>query len=342
MKLSSASTVVEKAILFNASLSPELFQGYILPHLEGPPGIGKTSIVHQVAKKLNATVNVLNLADREPSDILGWRVPNADGTEMKHVSPEWLANLGDGLNIVFIDEIRQGSTAAQNVTSQILNERMVGSLKVPDNVFFVTASNRAKDRAGTNHMPTHLRDRMTFIEVHPDVDDTVSHFSERGVDPRLCAYLRFRGIEMLSNFDPDADACPSPRSWERVNSIMQFDMEPALKEMTIGGQVGDGAAADFTGYLRVAANIPDIDHLIKNPTKADVPHDRGVLYALCSALSSRMDMSNVENIMTYVYRIDADEMKAVVFADALRRDPKLRQSKHMIKAMSEFALRNAT
>ncbi len=69
--------------------------------IEGPPGIGKSSVVYQVADRLGLKVIDLRLGQIPPSDIRGLPMVK-DGISM-YACPEWLPKDGNG--ILFLDEL---------------------------------------------------------------------------------------------------------------------------------------------------------------------------------------------------------------------------------------------
>lgn len=301
----------------------------VIPYLVGKPGIGKTAIVNQVGKSLKMKVNVVRLSEYEPSEMAGWNLPKPDMSGMIRMKPDWIPD-GSEPTLVFFDEMPQGHTMCQNVAAQAMNERRVGPHRLPPNCIIVAAGNPHNARAGTSRMPTHLSDRLTFIEVEPNVDDTVAYFMDNGIDTRLCAYLRFRP-DMLSQFDRDADACPSPRSWERVSTWMSTDLPSSLKQVAIKGQVGEAAAVDFAAYLKLVTAVPDIDVLIDNPTDEKYAptqfsgKDTGILYAIAAAIVPRVTKKNAQNVVTYLRRLPRQEIAAFVMADVIRRDKSITQ-----------------
>ena len=328
--ISQAAVIVTAMVKKNLELAESgkaRFAETVIPYLQGLPGIGKTSIIYQVAESLGMDVFVVRLSEYEPSEMAGWNIPNEDNTQMVRIVPNWIPTTGRP-TIIFFDEMPQGHVMCQNVAAQAMNERRVGPHPIPDNCIIVAAGNGHKDRAGTNRMPTHLADRLTFIDVEPVVEDTTDYFMDNGIDSRICAYLRFRP-DMLSQFDRDAQACPSPRSWERVNTLMECEMPSAEKMMAIRGQIGESAALDFGDYLKLVQAVPDIDALIANPTdekKAPVDFkgkEAGILYAIAAALVPRVDAKRAPNIIKYLRRMPRQEIAAYVVADALRKDREL-------------------
>lgn len=324
-KITDAKEIVISAIKFNLSIAGKARAAEtVIPYLESVPGIGKSAVTEQAAKELGMRLEVVRASEYEPSEAAGWNLPNEAKDKMTRIRPNWMPD-GKEPTVVFFDELPQGHTMVQNVIAQVVNERRVGPHILPDNAVVVAAGNAAKDRAGTSLMPTHLRDRLTFIEIEPDVDDAIYYFQEHGIDPIICGYLRWRP-DMLSQFDRDAKACPSPRSWERVNSWMRTSLPLHLQHVAICGQIGAAAATDFSAYRKLAAAIPDMDRLIREPEKAEVPTDTGLLYAVAAALVPRFTPATADNIMTYLRRIPRNEIMSFVVYSAVHKEYRSKQA----------------
>lgn len=322
MKLSQAQNIVEAAIDHALSLKDGRDAQYLVPYLVSGAGIGKTTTVKDIAKKREVECKIVSLAQHDAGEIAGWLVPNADNSAMTRLRPDWMPSSGKG--ILFLDELPQAPVANQNIAAQIVNERRVGDHHLPPGWVIVAAGNRTSDRAGTNNMPTHLRDRLMFLEIEADLEDAIAYLNSIGADERVCAFLRFRP-EWLHKFDRDANSCPSPRSWERVSSILSWSLDPICLQEAIAGQVGRAATADFMGFLKLYDAVPDIDALIANPDSAKLADDPAVMYAICAALSSRVNKSNAGNVIKYLKRIPQQEFAVFVIKDALNRNKDLKQ-----------------
>ena len=322
MKLSQAKDIIEATIDNNLNLKNGRDAQYVVPYLVGGAGLGKTTVVSDIAKERGLELNILSLAQYDAGELAGWPVPDKDGTNMIRLRPDWMPEDGEG--ILFLDELPQAPVSNQNIAAQIINERRVGRHKMPEGWVIVSAGNKSSDRAGTNMMPTHLRDRLMFLNVEASLEDTIAYYYSKKVDEKVCAYLRFRP-EFLHKFDKNEDACPSPRSWERVSSILSWKLDEPCRNEAIAGQVGTPAMVDFIGFLKLQEACPDIDELISNPDNATIPSDPAILYAVCASLSSRINKSNAKGVMQYLNRLPHKEFTVFAVRDALSRDPDLKR-----------------
>lgn len=327
MRISEATQITRSALQAAMALNATGKRGrdaqYIIPYWVSGPGVGKTSVLRQIGEELGLTPVTLIGSQYDPAELAGWALPG-EGDRMRRSIPDWFPD-GSVPTLLILDELPQSTVAVQNIFAQMVNEHRVGSHHLPLNCHIVGAGNRSSDKAGTNNIPTHLRDRLLFLNIGAEVDDTLAYFNRVGVDERVCAYLRYRP-DMLHEFDRDLDACPSPRSWERTGSIIQFPIDAHCMAMAIEGQVGKKASADFHAFLKVVSRMPDIDGIIANPTGADIPSDPALKHAVCAALARRMTDRNAGNITTYLQRIPQKEFAAYAMKDAMVRDKELKQN----------------
>lgn len=116
--------------------------------LWGPTGIGKSSIVKQLAKDLNYKLIDIRLSQREAVDILGMPYTakaQINGKEMdalSHHPPEWfLRALLEGRTILFLDELNRARPEVLQAVFELALDRRLNGEKLPDDVLIVSACN---------------------------------------------------------------------------------------------------------------------------------------------------------------------------------------------------------
>jgi hypothetical protein len=99
---------------------------------------------------------------------------------------------------------------------------------------------------------------------------------------------------------------------------------PALLHPVIAGCVGEGAAAEFIGFLRLYRELPDLDAVLTHPDSTPVPREPAVLYALVGALVERCrnDQAPLTNFVKYALRFP-EEFAVLALRDALAVNSKL-------------------
>lgn len=292
--------------------------------LWGPPGCGKSDIVKQVGEKLNMGVFDNRASQMEPPDVRG--MPYIFEGAMHWAPPALLpaSDGSDGPSIVFLDELPQGSDSVQTALFQLCRDRRIGAYRLPDNAIIIAAGNRTTDRSGAKRVLQALNNRFLHLEFEVDLDDWCQWAVEsQKISPTVLAFIRFRP-GLLMDFDPDQRAFPTPRTWEYLSTYLGH--EATTNEDTefesIAGLVGEGAASEFTGFLRIWRSLPSIEGIILDPKKAIVPDDPATLFAVSTALANRASEDNFGNILTYAVRMPPD-YQIVLIKDAILRDSSL-------------------
>lgn len=129
------------------------------PHLFGPPGCGKSTIVEQAAKLLNVNLHVINVSRISPLELEGVQMPDKDHAQLNLLTATYWKQLKEG-DIVLLDEFLRGFPEVYNGLLDIMTSRRVAGFELPK-VFFIAASNStvAYDKA--------LEDRLLHLTV-PD------------------------------------------------------------------------------------------------------------------------------------------------------------------------------
>ena len=323
MKPSSIHNILVNVYRNNAAGVPR--QRRINPYLEGAPGIAKSSLVYQAAATLGIEVVEFRLAGGDSSDVRG--IPDLSSGRTVFATPEEFPTDSDWQGIMFFDEIVQGSPAAQSALTELVLEGKMGTYRLPEGAMIVAAGNRRSDRAAVNEMPRHLADRFTFLGVDPDVDDFAAWATAEGLRPEVVSFVRARS-ELLSKFDATVAKSPSPRGWAFVSTILDGEgYDPFERQMMIAGQVGEGAAVEFMGHLRLFGEVPTVEEIIANPTGTRIPegaHAPAMLYAVASNLARALTGKTAKAILAYVARMP-EEFGVLAVRDALIRDPDIRK-----------------
>lgn len=337
MRLSEASAISQNALIHQLDYRGKVAESEILvPYWVGAAGLGKTQAVKALSKRLSEIrnvefgCNIFSLAQYSPEDIAGWLLPNEDKTKMNRIKPDWMPEEGTH-GILFFDELPQAIVANQNVAAQIINEHRVGDWDIPTTWAVVAAGNRTSDRAGTNQMPSHLKDRLMFLPVEANHWEFIQHMMERKRGEQVCAFIGFKPTA-LHAFNPDEDVWPTPRSWDKVCTamIINASLPLAQRRNAVAGIVGAAVAAEFFAFLAVYDEIGDVDDIIKNPASAPIPERADVVFALCQSLASKANDKNIGNIIKYINRLEAEgmgaEYSAFVVKTAIQAIPNYKQN----------------
>lgn len=312
---------------------------FIVPFIIGDPGVGKTAAPKQVARSFDLPYYQTIVAQYDAGEMAGLpfigdkemhdETGAVIGTEkvMIRLRPAYLPGEHE-IGIYNLDELPQAFLANQNICSQIVNEWRVGDHHISRGITIVATGNKPENKAGTTTMPTHLRDRLQFIELEVDADDWLKYSAETGGNPKIRAFIR-NNPGKLHKFDVGANSNPTPRSWEKMSAILAMDLPQNIRTQAIAGQIGAGVGTEFETWLRVEDRMPDVDEVIAHPEKAPLFGNQhaDVAYLLMAALADKTTGKNVENVIKYIRRMPNQEFAAYWATDAFSRDKTLLQTK---------------
>lgn len=298
--------------------------------LWGPPGVGKSGLVAQLAQRQQVPMIDIRLSQMEPSDLRG--IPFRAADLVQWAPPAMLPNAArhGPRGVLFFDEINSAAPAVSAAAYQLILDRRLGDYTIPPGWAIFAAGNRQGDRGVTYAMPAPLANRFAHFEVEVDLDDWAQWAWAQGIDERLIGFLRFKP-ELLFDFDPARTlagemAFPSPRSWEFAHRALQkFGDRPALLSGALAGCVGQAAGIECTAYLATLERLPDLDAIVEGRDAA-VPETIDLQYAVAAALvgralraKGRADAQRVwGHILDYAERLPTRELGVMLVADLHR------------------------
>lgn len=284
----------------------------------GAPGVGKSSIVRQVAKKLNVEFRDLRTTLLDPVDLRG--LPKTENGKTVWCPPDFLPTEGEG--ILCLEELPQALPMVQNALFELVLDRRIGNYALPDGWMVMATGNRVEDRAGAGRTNTALNNRFLHVDLEISVDDWLEWALENNIAQEVRAFIRFRPA-LLFQFDPTTNprAFASPRSWAAASRVLPNTPEHLLHK-AIAGCVSAGPAAEFVAFRKLYHQLPDVDAVLKSPATSPIPSkEPAVLFALIGALVERCkaDKSLAPNFAKYGMRLP-DEFGMVAVRDAMSLD----------------------
>lgn len=289
--------------------------------LWGSPGIGKSSIIRQVAEEKQLELIDIRAVLLDPVDLRG--IPHVENGKTRWCTPSFFPTDKDSKGIIFLDELNAAPPLVQAACYQLILDRRLGEYELPEGWTILAAGNLDSDRAVTHRMPTPLANRFVHLSLEVDLEDWVKWALNEGIDTSVIAFIRFRP-ELLHQFNPkrDTKAFPSPRSWEFTSKVIKTNPNPTIEYDLISGTTGNGAAAEYLGFLKVFRKLPNPDLVLMNPDTVEVPTDPSTLYAICGALARKASDTNFDRLVTYYNRMP-DEFSVLAMRDSVTANPDL-------------------
>jgi hypothetical protein len=295
--------------------------------LWGPPGVGKSRIVGEVASAHGVPLIDVRLSQMEPTDLRG--IPFRNGDRVEWSVPALLpdASRHGERGILFLDEITSAPPTVTAAAYQLILDRRLGEYRVPDGWAIFAAGNRYGDRGVTYVMPSPLANRFTHYEIEAHLDDWVTWAHGAGIDERVIAFLRFRP-DLLFDFDAARNpvAFPSPRSWEYAHrALSKFGDAPGLLLESLQACVGPSAGVELKAFIDHMNELPDLDAIVEGRS-GEVPASIDLQYGVASAIvrraaeaRDRADAQRVYgNILRYAQAFPEREMGVMLVTDLHR------------------------
>jgi hypothetical protein len=211
--------------LINSNIPLKRFPSVML---WGPPGVGKSQGIRQVAKQIEEKtdkrvhITDVRLLLFNPVDLRGIPTANADKTLAIWLKPQifQMDSSPEVVNILFLDEISAAPQSVQAAAYQITLDRTVGEHKLPDNCIVIAAGNRTTDQSVSYKMPKALCNRLMHFNIVTDFEGWRAWAIKNDIDPKIIGFLGFDNSRLCAEPDSSELAFCTPRSWSFVSTVL--------------------------------------------------------------------------------------------------------------------------
>jgi MoxR-like ATPase len=276
--------------------------------LWGTRGVGKSSIVRQVADHFAMPLIDLRLTTIEPVDIRGAIYADEVLSKTVWFPPEFLPASDVPEGILFLDELTAADQRLQISAYSLILDRRVGNYRLPDGWQIIAAGNASFHGAVSHDMGTALADRMFHFNVQTVIESFLGHAVERGFAPEVMAYLKVRPDKLddtASQLANDYLIGASPRGWEDVSNVLKSGLSESGKRLFVQGRIGAANAAEFFSVLREIQAGADVERLLAAargketaallPTSLDGLY--GMIYGLLAACTDEPRLARALDII---------------------------------------------
>lgn len=203
--------------------------------LIGPPGIGKTQIMEQVARECGIGLVSYTITHHTRQSAIGlpfisektYSGKNVHVTEytMSEIVAAIYNKIEDtGLSegLLFIDEINCVSETLAPAMLQFLQYKTFGNHKIPDGWIIVAAGNPPEYNKSVREFDVVTLDRVKKILVEPDYQTWREYAYKENMHPAILSYLELRNncfYQMETTIDGKQFA--TPRGWEDLSRMME-------------------------------------------------------------------------------------------------------------------------
>jgi len=317
---------------------------------KGSPGIGKSTLAKDAAAELRLTIpdfQYIEINPTMPADEVGG-IPDlirkeGHATRTDYALPQWFPTKTDNPDwkgIINLDDALQGDKMMQQTLANLILARNLRGHELPDGAMIVATGNRMEDKAGVTRTLTHFADRMCAINIEADATSWIENFAiPKGIDQRVIGYILLDKSK-LDMFDPNADKCPTPRTWAAVSDHLKYldtlkgpgmdNIRNKFAQSILGGELGMGEAIKFWAFCDLFGKLPDLDKVLADPANHDINYAIDIQYALVVALANKVDDTTFGPGLEYITRFGAD-LAVLAGKLALGRLPELKTSDAWVK-----------
>ena len=274
-------------IAMRAYFTKDQFGNYRLPpekqrpvFLMGPPGIGKTAIMEQIAQELGVGLVSYSMTHHTRQSALGLpfiEKKTYGGREYsvsEYTMSEIIASVYDRMEetglpegILFLDEINCVSETLAPAMLQFLQYKIFGRHKVPEGWIVVTAGNPPEYNNSVREFDIVTWDRLKRIDVEPDYDVWKEYAYRSGVHPAITTYLDIKKDDFYKiESSVDGKTFVTARGWSDLSDMIRLCEEN-------GDPVNERMVSQYLQNRKIAKSFA-VYYDLFNKYKSDYQVDR--------------------------------------------------------------------
>ena len=295
MNIKQAKEQIKNAM--TAYFTKNEFGRYVIPlekqrpiFLMGPPGIGKTAIMEQIAQELGVGLVSYSMTHHTRQSALGLpyiEKKNYGGKEYsvsEYTMSEIIASVYDSMEetglkegILFLDEINCVSETLAPSMLQFLQFKTFGRHRVPDGWIVVTAGNPPEFNSSVRDFDVVTWDRLKRIDVEPDYGVWKEYALRTGVHPAITTYLDIKKPDFFRiETTVDGKSFVTARGWSDLSDMIrlfeQHDL-PVNEELVIQYLQNARIAKDFAIYydlFNMYRSDYQVDRILSGQVSAEI------------------------------------------------------------------------
>lgn len=242
--------------------------------LMGPPGVGKTQIMEQIAREKEIGLvaytithhtrqSAVGLPLIEKREYGGREYPVTEYTMSEIVAAIYNKIEKTGLKegILFIDEINCVSETLAPAMLQFLQCKTFGSHRIPEGWIITAAGNPPEYNKSVREFDVVTLDRIKKIVIEPDLPVWMEYARDQGIHPAVISYLEIRpGYFCQIETTAEGKRFATPRGWEDLSQLLQVYEQlgkRADREVAVQYLQHPKIAKDFANYLELYYKYQD-------------------------------------------------------------------------------------
>ncbi len=282
--------------------------------LMGPPGIGKTAIMEQIASELNINLVSYTITHHTRQSAIGlpsivhksfngvdYAVTEYTMSEIIASVYEQIEQTGIKEGILFLDEINCVSETLAPTMLQFLQYKTFGTHKVPDGFIIVTAGNPPEYNQSVREFDIVTLDRLRRIDIEADFNAFKEYGYRAKLHGAILAYLDIRKDHFYEvHADTDRKSFVTARGWEDLSDALKTyeKLDLPIGEALMSQYLQDEEiASDFALYYELYkkyANLYQIPKILTGEAWIDDKLKAAPFDEKLSLISLLIDSLNTE------------------------------------------------
>ena len=239
MNIKKAKEQIKNAM--TAYFTKDELGNYVIPiekqrpvFLVGPPGIGKTAIMEQIASELGVGLLSYSMTHHTRQSAIGlpfiskkeyggkeYNITEYTMSEIIASVYDLMENSGVKEGILFLDEINCVSETLSPLMLQFLQYKIFGRHRVPEGWIVVTAGNPPEYNDSVRVFDVVTLDRLKKIEVEPDLEVWKEYAYQAGIHPAVTTFLDIKKAYFYSvETTVEGKSFVTPRGWEDLSKML--------------------------------------------------------------------------------------------------------------------------
>ena len=256
--------------------------------LMGPPGIGKTAILSQLAQEEHIGLAAYTMTHHTRQSALGlpvivgrtaagktFRATEYTMSEIIASVYEQMEKTGLREGILFLDEINCVSETLMPAILQMLQNKTFGVHALPEGWMIAAAGNPPRYNQSARSFDMATLDRVRRIDLEPSLAVWQDYAAAHGVHPAVLAYLRLHPEHFfICDAQRAAGSFVTARGWEDLSALLlTYEAlgfactQTQVREYLHVAEIAAGFAAFYELYRRFAASLP-LEALLRGQTDA--------------------------------------------------------------------------
>jgi len=298
----------------------------VVPHIvaarfpiltRGRHGIGKSTVVYQLADSMGLPVVERRASQMTEGDLLG--LPKVEGNITKWLAPEWLHEACNKPVVLFLDEVDRATMEVRQGIFELCDSRKIAGYELhPDTIIFAAVNggqHGAQYQVGEMD-PAEL-DRYTVFDLEPSIEDWLI-WAKDNVVQEIWDFINHNHGHLEHNDDYEPNKVyPSRRSWERLSKTLtsmgkDIESSPVLYQLACAFIGFEGAVA-FNDFMKNYERQVTIENILDEGklelTKDWKINDHNSLIEKFKAkevFNEKLDDNRLQNLANYFVTLPSE------------------------------------